>query len=280
MRFRIRHDTLLSYSSPVKSVIMVLRLTPRSHEGQHVASWRIDLDIDCLVTNSEDAFGNIVHTFNIDGPLRRVGVVAEGEVETFDTAGIMRGSLERFPPQFYLRETRLTAANAHLRAFASDVAAVRDGTLDVLHGLMSALHETLSFDQDSAGVGTTAAEALAAKGGDSRDFAHIFVACARHLDIPARYVNGFFMHPDGGIEQKTSHAWAEAFVPDIGWIGFDPVNDVCPQEAHVRVGYGLDYLGAAPVRAACSGGTGELPVMTVRVDQKQGKHQSQAQKQS
>jgi transglutaminase-like putative cysteine protease len=280
MRFRVRYDTLWSYASPVKAVIMVLRLTPRSHDGQHIAAWRIDLDVDCRLTASEDAFGNIVHTFNADGPLQHVGILVEGEVETFDAAGIVRGSLERFPPQLYLRETPLTGADAQLRAFALRVAAARDGPLDVLHGLMSAVHETLAFDAKSAGTETTAAHALAAKRGDCRDFAHVFIACARHLDIPARYVNGFFMPADGGVDQSRGHAWAEAFVPDIGWIGFDPVNDICPQEAHVRIACGLDYLGAAPVRAACAGGSGEVPTMTVRAGQKPGKRQSQSQRQS
>lgn len=280
MRFRIRHDTLLSYPSPVKAVIMVLRLTPRSHEGQHIASWRIDLDVDCLLTASEDAFGNIVHTFNAEGSLQHIGILVEGEVETFDVAGIARGALERFPPQLYLRETPLTAADAQLRAFALRVASTRDGPLDVLHGLMGAVHETLAVDTKSAGSETTAAEALAARRGDARAFAHVFIACARHLDIPARYVNGFFMNAESAVGQSSDHAWAEAFVPDIGWIGFDPVNDICPQEAHVRIACGLDYLGAAPVRAACVGGMGEAPTMIVRAGEKQGKRQSQSQRQS
>ena len=76
------------------------------------------------------------------------------------------------------------------------------------------------------------------------------------------------MQPDGSVEQKAGHAWAEAFVADIGWIGFDPVHDICPQEAHVRIACGLDYLGAAPVLAACAGGTGEAPTISVRVGQK------------
>jgi transglutaminase-like putative cysteine protease len=280
MRFRIRYDTVLSYAVPVKTVIMVLRLTPRSHEAQHVASWRIELDVDCLMTASEDAFGNIVHTFNAEGPLQQVGILAEGEVETFDTAGIVRAALERFPPPLYLRETPLTAADTQLRAFALHVASARDGTLDVLHGLMGAIHAALAFDVQSAGRATTAAEALAAKRGDCRDFAHMFIACARHLDIPARYVSGFFVPAEGGVEQSRNHAWAEAFVPDIGWIGFDPVNDICPQEAHVRVACGLDHLGAAPVREACSGGMGEAPTMIVRAGRMQGKRQSQSQRQS
>jgi transglutaminase-like putative cysteine protease len=279
MRFKIRHDMVLTYPSPAKSVIMVLRLTPRSHEGQHVAAWRIDLDVDCLINASEDAFGNIVHIFNAEGPLQRVGVVIEGEVETFDAAGIVRGAVERFPPALYLRETPLTAADAALRGFAARVAAPRSGPLDVLHGLMEAVHAALEFAAESDAE-RTAAEVLAQKRGAARDFAHLFIACARHLDIPARYVGGFCMPTDNGGDAAKAHGWAEAFVPGIGWIGFDPMHDICPQDAHVRVACGLDHLGAAPVRAARAGAPGEAPTMIVRADRKQGRRQSQSQKQS
>ena len=81
-----------------------------------------------------------------------------------------------------------------------------------------------------------------------QDFTHIFIAAARSLGIPARYVGGYFHRDDGVIEQDAGHAWAEAFVPELGWVGFDPANGICATDAHVRVAVGLDYLGAAPVR--------------------------------
>ena len=279
MRFKIHHDSVLSYSSPAKSVIMALRLTPRSHEGQHIAAWRIDLHVDCLTNSSEDAFGNIVHTFNADGPLQRIGILVEGEVETFDAAGIVRGGVERFPPPLYLRETLLTAPDASLRDFAQRIAAPTKSRLDILHDLMTAVHTTMTVDAE-AGADRTAAAALALKRGDSGDFAHVFVACARYFDIPARSVSGFFMPAENGDEPARNHGWAEAFVPELGWIGFDPVNDICPQEAHVRVACGLDRLGAAPVRAARIGAPGEAPTMTIRKGPRNRRHQSQSQKQS
>ena len=100
-----------------------------------------------------------------------------------------------------------------------------------------------------------------------QDFTHIFVAAARALGIPARYVGGYFHRADGVVAQDAGHAWAEAFVPDLGWVGFDPTNGICPADGHVRVAMGLDYLSAAPVRGTRSGGGAEALTVMVEVDQ-------------
>ncbi|HWG03693.1 MAG TPA: transglutaminase family protein [Beijerinckiaceae bacterium] len=279
MRFRIHHDFVLSYPAPAKSIIMVLRLTPRSHEGQHIVAWRIDLHVDCLMNASEDAFGNIVHMFNVEGPLQRVGILVGGEVETFDAAGIVRGAPERMPVPLFLRETMPTSADASLRAFAAEVAATRNGTLDILHGLMNAIHATIAFDAE-ADATVAAAEAFTTKRGGAPDFAQIFIACARHLNIPARYVSGFFSPAGDDDGSARMHGWAEAFVPEIGWIGFDAQNNLCPQENHVRIACGLDRLGASPLRAARADAPCEAPTITIRKGPRNGKPQSQSQQQS
>ena len=90
-----------------------------------------------------------------------------------------------------------------------------------------------------------------------QDLTHIFIAAARSIGIPARYISGHFHRNDGVIDQDAGHAWAEAFVPILGWVAFDPANGICATDAHVRVAVGLDYLGAAPVRGTRYGGSGE-----------------------
>ena len=72
--------------------------------------------------------------------------------------------------------------------------------------------------------------------------------------MPARYVGGYLKRSDGVVGQEAGHAWAEAFVPDLGWVAFDPTNGISATDAHVRVSVGLDYLGAAPVRGTRHGG--------------------------
>src|ERR1700722_9654635 len=101
MRLRIRHELHHRYERPVKALIQNLRLTPRGHEGQHIVHWRIDLEASCRLRASQDAFGNIVHGFSMDGPLSELSIAAIGEVETFDTRGVVAGSVERFPPELY-----------------------------------------------------------------------------------------------------------------------------------------------------------------------------------
>ena len=116
-------------------------------------------------------------------------------------------------------------------------------------------------------MGTTAAEAFALRRGVCQDLTHIFIAAARCLGMPARYIGGYFHRVDGVTQQEAGHAWAEAFVPELGWIAFDPANGICTTDAHVRVAAGLDYLGAAPVRGTRYGGGGEQLAVAVHVDQ-------------
>ena len=108
---------------------------------------------------------------------------------------------------------------------------------------------------------------FALKRGVCQDLTHIFIAAARSLAIPARYVGGYFHRDDGVDEQEAGHAWAEAFVPRLGWVAFDAANGLCATDAHVRVAVGLDYLGAAPLRGTRYGGGGEVMSVKVRVDQ-------------
>jgi transglutaminase-like putative cysteine protease len=274
MRIRIRHETTYRYAEPAKSAIQHLRLTPRNYDGQHVTDWRIDVDHDCRLIAAEDAFGNMTHRFTAEGPLEQITTMVEGDVTTFDTAGVASGANERFPPALYLRPTTLTAPTPEIADFARSATARETSALAALHALLSAIHEKMTFDIDSTHSATTAAEAFAERKGVCQDFAHLFIACARAIDSPARYVSGYYLRSDGD-QQVAGHAWAEAHVPDLGWVGFDPAHGVSPGERHVRLAAALDYLSAAPIRGARVGGAGEIMEVRVRVAPTQGQSQSQ-----
>lgn len=273
MRIRIRHRTTYRYLQPVRWILQKLRLTPRNCGSQTIDSWRIEIDRDCRLRASEDAYGNIIHSFFAEGPLDCVTTLVEGDVETFDTAGVLRGGIERFPARFYLRETRLTAPTPSMGAFAREVTAGKADTLSRLHELLAAVHAVMTFDTNATHAATTAAEAFEHKNGVCQDFAHLFIACARELSIPARYVSGYFLLSDSQISQPASHSWAEAYVEDIGWVGFDPTHGLAPNDSYVRVAVALDYLGAAPIRGALSGGGGEALDVSVRVESTQSQTQ-------
>ena len=279
MRIRISHETVYRYEEPPRGVIQTLRLTPRNHDGQYVESWRIDLSENCQLTQHEDAFGNITHVLS-QGPVEDLVISVEGLIETHDTGGVLKGSDERFPPSLFLRSTPLTEANAAMVNFTRELRAEADSdVLGFLHALMVQINEHMTFDENPTDSSTAAAEAFRLKRGVCQDYAHIFIACARHGGVPARFTSGHFLRSDGMVHQEAGHAWAEAFVPDLGWVGFDAANGICTTDAHVRIAIGLDYLGAAPVRGTRYGGGAETLTVAVKVDQagrsRQGQWQSQ-----
>ena len=269
MRLKIRHETIYSYSEPVISAIQTLRLTPRNHDGQYLKAWRLELDADYRLYRDEDAFGNITHLFSIEGPIETLNVMVEGEVETRDTAGLVQGTAERFPLALFLRESRLTMPDPDIAAFARDIAAPHvsdDGAdwLSAMHALNGALHEKLDYIVDTTDTMTSAAEAFAAGRGAAQDFAQVFVTAARTLGIPARYAGGYLLRDDMS-ENNAGHAWAEAHVPDYGWIAFDPVHDICATDRYVRVASGIDSLDAAPLRGARRAGGEETLKVKISV---------------
>lgn len=272
MRIRITHETVYRYSEPVKSAIQLLRLTPRGHEGQAVLSWSIDVDCEARLLRREDWYGNLAHSLFVAGPVEQITLRVAGEIETTDTAGLVRGGVERFPELFYLRQTPLSRDSAAIRDLAETVAGPAGTPLDKAHALNHAIHQRLRFDTDATHSGTTAAEAFAAGHGVCQDFTHVFIAAARHLKIPARYVSGY-LHKPGEVQQEAGHAWAEACIPDLGWVSFDPTNGVSATEHYVRLATGLDYLDAAPVRGSYYGISREALDVRLRIE---GARQAQA----
>jgi transglutaminase-like putative cysteine protease len=273
MRICISHKTHYRYERPVKALTQILRLTPRGHDGQHVRKWRIEPSVDGRLRPREDTFGNIVHVFSADAPVEEMTVCVTGEVETHDTGGVIRGTVERLPDLFYLRDTDLSTADESIRDFAHSVGNGSSDRLAMLHRLLEALHGQVAFDTQPTQVTTTAAEAFLLRRGVCQDLTHIFIAAARCLGIPARYVSGYLYRADGVVDQEAGHAWAEAKVDALGWVGFDAANGISVSDAHVRVAVGLDYLAAAPVRGSRTGGGAEDLNVSLKVDSAQRQSQ-------
>lgn len=280
MRIRINYTTTYDYTQPARDVVQLLRVQPRSGQDQLVSRWRIDLDADGALRPGTDPFGNWTHLFSADGPVQRLTLSVTGEVDTDDAHGSVRGFAEPLPPAAFLRATALTASD---RAIAALAHGLGDGpVLDRLHDLNRAINAQMTFDADATGTGTDAAAAFAQKSGVCQDYTHIFCTAARSLGIPARYVSGHYVRAEA---QPAGHAWAEALVPDLGWVGFDPTNGISVTPAHVRVAVGLDYLDAAPVRGARRGGGTETMIVRVSavdmtVDRAAHSAQSQSQGQA
>jgi len=266
MRLFVEHRTDYRFSEPQARLVQLLRMMPVSHDGQNVIDWRIDVDCDARLKPGRDGFGNETQMLYIDGPLDHIGLTVTGEVLTADRAGLVRGTSEPLPPPIFLRRTPCTVADEPILAFAQEMAAAGGSRLSQIHRLNEALHDRLTLDRGRRRGDRDAALTFAEGHGAYSDIAHVFIAAARAIGFPARYVSGHLLHRDEGDDMReAAHGWAEAYVEGMGWIGFDPVMGMCPDDAYIRVAIGLDYRDAAPVSGARTGGGEEELEVGVRV---------------
>jgi transglutaminase-like putative cysteine protease len=147
------------------------------------------------------------------------------------------------------------------------VRAVEAGeTLERLHALAIRIRELIEFEVGASHPGWSAEDAIEAKRGVCQDHTHVFLAAARRMGIAARYVSGYLMLNDR-TTQDAMHAWAEAHVDGLGWVGFDVANGISPDSRYVRVATGLDYSEAAPISGTRIGGAGEILDVSIDVAQ-------------
>jgi transglutaminase-like putative cysteine protease len=251
MRIRVTHETSFAFSGPARALHLTLRMTPRSFESQYVLRWRVGVDIDASLRPSEDAFGSVVHALSWHKPVERLTASAVGEVETNDAVGVVRGAVETLPPTMFLRASPLAQANKAMKHFAEEAGEGASDPLDRLHRLMEAMHKEIAYAPGFGGE-APASEIFALKKGGAADFAHLFVACARLAEIPARVVTGYRVAD--AAEGTEMFAWGEALSPGLGWVAFDAVHNLCANDEYVRVAVGLDAKDAAPFRIWHSAG--------------------------
>lgn len=297
MEHRIRHLSTYSYHPAALRIALRLKLFPVDHEGQQVESWKVtvnDEEVSPLVFSD---LGDRETLWSSHEAIDRLDIIAEGKIVTRDTAGVVRGLPGNAPPGIYRRITDLTEADKAIRALIAD--ARQDDPLAMLHALMGEINRRVAYLTGSTSATTSAADALRNGKGVCQDHAHLFIAACRSADIPARYITGY-LKPDadndleapeaapqrqsqsqsqpGGQKQSQSqenrplletHAWGEAWIDGIGWIGFDPSNNVCPTENYVRLCSGLDAVGAAPIRGNVLGETRESLEVSVAIGQSQ-----------
>lgn len=274
MHLFVNHRTEYRFTQPQRRLIQMLRVTPSSFAGQQVIDWHINVGCDARLMPQQDGFGNEMTMLYIDGPIDHLVLSFEGEVLTSNRNGLVEGATETLPPLVYLRSTPLTIATPAIAAFAKDIEDAEPDPLSRLHKLMREIHSHIRFDPDDTHVHRDAGTAFADGTGVCQDHAHIFLAAARAIEIPARYVSGHLYRRDGADLQPAAHAWAEAWVDGLGWVGFDPANSICPDDAYIRVAIGLDYRDAAPLSGTRTGGGTESLHVGVTVSQAQVQSQN------
>ena len=246
MRLYVRHTTRYDYLHPVVHGLQRLRLRPKSTHGQQVIEWDMRMDGATPEVAYDDEHHNHVSLVTLDAGVTRLEVTCAGIVDTVDNAGVIGQHAGYMPLWCFLRPTDLTRPGPRTRALAGKFPKGSGNTVATLHELSAAVLDAMAYDAGKTDSTTSAEDALAAGHGVCQDHAHVFIAACRLLDMPARYVSGYLMLDDR-IRQEAGHAWAEAHVDGLGWVGFDVSNAMCPDERYIRVATGCDYAEAAPV---------------------------------
>ncbi|PZX16041.1 transglutaminase-like putative cysteine protease [Palleronia aestuarii] len=274
MRLTVTHRTRYRFDQPMARLVQSLRLWPTDFEGQTVRRWSVDVEGHPAERGAafRDGAGDWVETVAMRH-VSDVTIAVEGEVETVDLTGFVKGLREKVPPIAYLRPSPMTRLNEGLRALSAEAVGELSDPLDRAHALARAVGRAIPYTPGSTESDTTAAQALEQGRGVCQDQAHALIAIARAADMPGRYVVGYLHSSSDGQAHQASHAWAELWVEGLGWVGFDAANACCPDERYVRIGSGLDSIGAAPIRGLARGAGEETLSVDVSVIEGAGQQQ-------
>lgn len=264
MRLTINHLTRYSFDDPVSFALQQVRKTPKTGNGQQVVSWRTKITGGRKEVSFTDHHNNLTELISFDKDAQLVELLSEGVVEIDDTNGIVGKHRGPAPLWLYLKPTPRTEARAGVRELTKGIDL--DDPLAALHTLSARIGTEIAYEIGASHPGWTAEDAVEAGRGVCQDHSHVFLACARRLGIPARYVSGYLMLNDR-TTQEAMHAWAEAHVEGLGWVGFDVSNGISPDARYVRVATGLDYSDAAPVSGTRFGGSAETLEVMIDVAQ-------------
>ncbi len=280
MFYSIRHLTRFRYKSPVSESLMELRMHPRTEGPQRCLSLLISVDPRTRVYQYRDYLGNTVEHFDVPGHHRELKIVAEAlvEIEPFpeppnslepsawaqlDAEAAAGDYWEMLmPSQFAYPSEALLSLIEPLRVTR------RDDPLRFLRELNSAICQWFEYVPKATRVDSPIDHAIETRKGVCQDFAHIMTALVRHVKIPCRYVSGYVYprseHRDRSPE-GASHAWVEALLPNLGWVGFDPTNNVIAVERHIRTAIGRDYADVPPTKGIFKGQSESQLTVSVRV---------------
>ncbi|WP_299611292.1 transglutaminase family protein [uncultured Tateyamaria sp.] len=265
MRLKVLHKTHYTYDAPVPYGLQQVRLRPKSRPGQLVEDWQIDVVGGQVEVSFEDEHANSVDLVSFAPGQTEIEITCSGTVDVEDNAGIVGHQGGYVPLWLFRRSTALTKAGPRIRALVND-APTEGSDLDRLHALSAQILAAVPYSTDQAASDLSAEDVMDAAHGVCQDHAHVFITAARALGYPARYVSGYLMMDDR-VDQDASHAWAEAHVENLGWVGFDISNGISPDARYVRVATGLDYRDAAPISGLRYGNAGEDMSVTLQVQQ-------------
>jgi transglutaminase-like putative cysteine protease len=280
MQYNIRHLTRFIYESPITESVMEARVQPRSEGTQRCVRFSLSTTPTSRVRMYQDHDGNVVHHFNIPGRISRLSVIADSLVESDPLPAIPLaldpGAWDRLDAATasgafweWLNPSPFARPTARLRNFAAELALERgQDPLVALRRLNEGLYLRLTYSPMSTRVDSPIDDALESRKGVCQDFTHIMIALVRQVGIPCRYVSGYLFHQaddDVRSPEGSTHAWAEAWLPGLEWVGFDPTNNLLADHRHIRVAVGRDYSDVPPTRGVFKGLSAVRSELTVSV---------------
>jgi transglutaminase-like putative cysteine protease len=267
MHYSIRHLTKFRYSAPISESFMELRMQPRTEAAQHCVWFDLAIRPRSRLTSYRDHLGNLIHHFDVPGHHSQLAIKSEAVVDIApqtlpeslsaeawqELDALVAGGdyWEMLMPSHFASPTDLLGKLARELEVRR-----RDDPLLLLRELTAELRETFEYAPQATKVDSPIDEALSNRRGVCQDFAHIMIALVRGIRIPCRYVSGYLFHRveehDRSAEDAT-HAWVEALLPGLGWLGFDPTNNLIASQRHIRVAIGRDYGDVPPTRGVFKG---------------------------
>lgn len=286
MHYSIRHLTKFLYSNAVSESMMETRMHPRSDALQRCLTFHLSVSPRCRVFSYRDHLANHVHHFDIPGPHGQLVIVAESLVE-MQPAPRVPAFLA--PEAWNDLDQMVQEGDYWEMLFASEFAQPTDAldalarTLDVrrrddplmlLHQLNQQIFDYFDYVPRSTNVDSPIDVALGSHKGVCQDFAHIMITLVRSkLRIPCRYVSGYLYHGESATDRSVAsatHAWVEALMPQLGWVGFDPTNSLVAGDRHIRTAVGRDYADVPPTHGIFRGRADSELTVAVRVTPSEG----------
>jgi transglutaminase-like putative cysteine protease len=276
MKLRVHHHTTYSYSEPVTTSHHEAWLSPRDSEVQRTLSHELEISPSPETRRRHfDYFGNRTVHFSLSEPHRELDVIATTFVEV---SASQPPILARTPPWEQVvdrlsHDRRRDVLEAYAMCFNSPHVAVSQGLhnyarpsftadrpiLEAVSNLVTRIHNDFTYDSRATDVSTHLDEVLRVRRGVCQDFAHLAIGCLRSVGLAARYISGYLVtRPPPGQPKRVgadaSHAWFSTFLPEHGWVDFDPTNDVIPGGEHVTMAFGRDFSDVTPIRGVILGG--------------------------
>lgn len=267
MKLEIVHSTRYHYTGPIAETVMEVRLQPMDGNGQRCLDFKLELSHGIKPRTYVDGFGNRVHYFNLVRPHAGLTVLSRSTVET--GLGPDDGAGEELVQDFLRFRSpveEVDGIHELARRHAITNPASESEVEDALDALTATISREFTYDRTVTNVYSDVGDVLQLKAGVCQDFAHLFIAVARAMGVPARYVSGYIHFP-GEKVSTASHAWAEAWVAGRGWIGFDATHPVRTTPHHVRLAVGRDYTDAAPTRGVYVGSAASTMAISVKTRQ-------------